>query len=133
MASIVVLAWMVGGCSNKPEWDPQSVHVPDVTLPSAECAELTAAVYANAETVHDLLGQYEQALLVGTRSDVQAAYDDLMAMRDQASHTGHAYRRGCHSGDETADTSRLTNLAIIEIHINCVETLAAEGLDCRSL
>ncbi len=91
------------------------------------------AVYTNAETVHDLLGQYEQALLVGTRGDVQAAYDDLMAMRGHASHTGYTYRRGCHSGDETADTSRLTNLAIIEMYINCIETLAAEGLDCRSL
>ena len=127
------MALLVVGCSNEPEWDPQSVHVPDVTLPAEECAELTAAVYANAETVHGLLGQYEQALLTGTRTEVQAAYDDLMATRDPASDTGNAYRRGCHAGDDTADTSRLTNLAIIEVHINCVEQLAAEGLDCRSL
>ncbi len=132
VVALIVVVLTVAGCANEPglEWDPQSVHIPDVTLPSDECAELAAAVRANAETVQDLLADYEQALMTGTRADVQTAYNALWAMRQPASSTGRDYRHNCHYTDDTADLSRLTNSAIIESYGACVADLRPEGIDC---
>lgn len=127
---LVVAVVAMVGCASGSGPQPQSVHVPDSTLPPQECGTHAADVRANAETVQDRLADYEQALLVGTRADVQTAYDTLMAMRDPARATGYAYRRGCHSGDHTAELSRLTNLALIETYGVCVADLAAEGMNC---
>lgn len=75
VVALAVVALLVVGCSNEPEpeRDPQSVHGPDVTLPAAECTELTDRMADAAARMNGRRLPWRELVADGPHAQRQAA------------------------------------------------------------